>query len=98
MFISKNTIVAIVESETGQSLVKTSQKASTPQQFARYVAIMLMTEEEFTPAQIEDMGFIDRTGVYYALKTAQSLIETNKPFKKMYLACVKRLADLEEAA
>ena len=66
--------------------------------FARYVAITMMIEEDISAIEIAKVFEVDRASIYYTKKTVNDLLKNNRPFKTMYLACIKRMAEMEDAA
>jgi len=95
--MTKEQILKVVKDETGVDLTDRDNVRSkhTPNLFARYAAIVLMHEEGHKPEDIASLFELHRTAIYYALISINSLLETNKQFKKMYLACIKRIAENE---
>jgi len=91
-------IVALVTEETGVTLEQMKLGKPTTALFAKYVAQVIMHEEEIPLEDITAFFGLHRTALYHALLTISDLLKTNKHFKSMYLACIKRLADKEEAA
>ncbi|MGZ3753614.1 MAG: hypothetical protein ACXVAY_01565 [Mucilaginibacter sp.] len=74
-----------------------SAKRGTPEIKAKYVAFLLMYDEEaFEDIEVTDTFGMDRTWIYWALDRTSSLIVSDDEFKKMYLDSVAMLAKMEE--
>ncbi|MGB4776126.1 MAG: hypothetical protein WBP45_13185 [Daejeonella sp.] len=88
-------IIALVEAELEVPLSFTSNEKEYVQ--ARHIAILMMHEEDYSHTRIGKELNINRTTVYYALGQADRKlsISGNKEFKRRYLRCIKRMADLE---
>jgi hypothetical protein len=91
-------ILFAVQCETQMPLSGIVSGKSTEVLFARYVAIMLMHEEGIGHVEIAGIFGMHRTNIYYAMKTIDGLLQCNRPFKNMYLACIKRMAEMEEVS
>lgn len=91
-------IVNLVSEVTGVTAEEMKKNSPTKALFARYVSIMMLHEAEYQPGDIAPVFSIHRTSVYPAIKTIGSLLENNKPFKTMYLNCVGRRSEMEDAA
>lgn len=91
-------ILFLVQCETQISYSSMLGSKETPVLFSRYVAIVMMYEEGISHVDIAKVFEMDRTNVYYSLKSISSLLETNKQFKNMYLSCIRRMAEMEDAA
>jgi hypothetical protein len=89
-------ILFLVQCETQVAFSTMVEGKSTEVLFARYVAIIMMHEEGIPHAEIARIFKMHRTNIYYAIKTIDNLLGYNRPFKNMYLACIKRLAEMEE--
>lgn len=96
--MSKEQIVNLVSEVTGVAMEDMRKNTPTKALFARYVSIMLLHEAEYHPVDIALVLGIHRTNVYASLKTIDDLLRLNKPFKTMYLECVGRRSELEDAA
>lgn len=96
--MSKEQIVNLVSEVTGVAAAEMGKNSPTKALFARYVSIIMLHEADYLPADIAPIFGIHRTNVYSALKTIDDLLSTNKPFKTMYLNCVGRRSELEDAA
>jgi hypothetical protein len=94
----KEDIITLVQTLTGIELAGMKRSKPETALFARYVAIVIMIEEGYSKPEVAACFEVDRTSVYYALKSVDDLLVYNKKFKKMYLACIKRIAEMEEAA
>jgi hypothetical protein len=64
--------------------------------YARYIAIMMMNEEGYRNSTIATFLKIRRETPYTTLKRTDNLIQDNKQFKKMYLSCIRAMADKED--
>jgi hypothetical protein len=81
--------------ETGIPLVEMVKDKRNENLEARYLAIVLMHEEGYSAPEMAKALGIHRTSPHHALKSVDDLLSTYKPFKRMYLACIKRIADKE---
>ncbi|MDO3641947.1 hypothetical protein [Mucilaginibacter sp. L3T2-6] len=89
-------ILTTVEQETAIDRLEMLNRAPYNCLFARYVAIAMMNEEGIENKVIAKWFCMHPTNVPYALKTISGLLETNKQFKKMYIACGERRVQMEE--
>ena len=101
--MSAEDILFLVQCETEVPFSKMKQEnqkrcRTTNILFARYVAITMMIEEQISAIEIAKVFEVDRASIYYTKKTVNDLLTNNRPFKTMYLACIKRMADMEDAA
>lgn len=96
--MSAEQIVSLVSEVTGVTMDNMQKNTPTKALFARYVSISMLNEAGYQPADIAPLFGIHRTNVYSALKTIDDLLRLNKPFKTMYLDCIGRRSELEDAA
>jgi hypothetical protein len=60
--------------------------------------MLLLREEAYSNVQIAILFGYQRSNITHAFAAINNLLETNKTFKKTYLACIAYLAELEDAA
>lgn len=90
-------IIELVEKETG---IKKAVFNVRPQRVevrdARRLMITLMREEGYKVNEIIKAIGAGRYMYYYDVQETDKLLTTDKQFKLKYLACIKRIADLED--
>jgi len=94
--MTKAEIIQLVMAETGIDVTAIHLRGSDQETFARYVAMIMMREEGIPVAEIAQALNMMRITPYASLKTINKYLGNNKPFKTLYLACIKRMADMEE--
>jgi hypothetical protein len=91
-------VIEIVEEVTGTNFAGMRDRKPVTHVFARYAAMLIMREEGICNIKIAALFGYQRSNITHAFNTINSLLETNKVFKTIYLACIARLAELEDAA
>jgi len=92
-------VIKIVEDVTGISLDDMKKRKPVTNLFARYSAMLLMVSEcAANDAVISQYFAIGPGNVRNALMTADSLLQTNKTFKKIFMSCMGKLTEMEDAA
>jgi hypothetical protein len=94
--MSTEEVVDIVKTVTGIDV--TTAGNTDPEAFARYIAIVMMDEEGYSKIQISAAIGIGRPHVYTILDRTKDLLRFNRTFKNTYLACIARMAELEDNA
>jgi hypothetical protein len=91
-------IIEIVEEVTSTPFASMRDRKPLTNVFARYTAMLMMREEGVCNIKIATLFGYQRSNITHTFNTIANLLETNKTFKTMYLACIARLAQLEDAA
>ena len=63
---------------------------------AKYLATVIMHEEGYAVKAIANCFNQNRSTPHGALKAADKLLATDQKFKTNYLACIARIADMED--
>lgn len=96
--MSDTEIINVVLVELGVFVPKNSLNRDPKNQDAKRIAVVLLFEEGYKHSDIGRILNRDRSLIYRDLKVADDHLNYNRTFKKKYLACIKRIADMEEKA
>lgn len=88
-------IVKLVSEATGVDEGKIIAHTNINERFAKYAAICIMHEEGIKNAHIARYFGCIRSNIGKSLQSINNLLITNKAFKKLYLTCIAKYAELE---
>jgi hypothetical protein len=64
---------------------------------ARYVAFIIMHEEIHPQSAVQEALNISRVSFYYIKRASEEKLNTDKEFKRAYLACIAAIAEKEDS-
>ena len=102
--MTANEVLKLVKDATGVDVAELKGKGLGLQTHARYCAIVIMHEEGIKCHQIADFLGVHRVLPFRALERIKVLLEDksncsrSNEFKWLYLKCIAKIAEMEDAA